>query len=97
MITIPAMALERVRFEIGHMGEIISEMISRLDAGLLDRDRRRFDDVVMLDDKVDILNDAILAYLSRLPQRGAAAASDRPSERGVPAADECCGQPGKSR
>jgi phosphate:Na+ symporter len=59
MIAIPAMALERVRFEIGHMGEIISEMISRLDEGFLDRDKHKFDEVVMLDDKVDVLNDAI--------------------------------------
>lgn len=35
MITVPAMALERVRFEIGHMGEAISGMISLLDEGFL--------------------------------------------------------------
>jgi phosphate:Na+ symporter len=69
MIAIPAMALERVRFEIGHMGEIISEMISRLDEGFLEQNKRKFDEVMMLDDKVDVLNDAILVYLSEVRQQ----------------------------
>jgi phosphate:Na+ symporter len=77
MITIPAMALERVRFEIGHMGEIISEMISRLDEGFLERNKQRFEDVMMLDDKVDVLNDAILEYLSEIRQQ---TLTDRESE-----------------
>jgi len=69
MIEIPAMALQRVRFEIGHVGEIITEMLSRLDAGFLGRDQRKFDAVMMMDDKVDVLNEAILAYLSKVRQQ----------------------------
>ena len=69
MITIPTMALERVRFEIGHMGEAITEMISRLDEGFIEQNKHKFDEVVMLDDKVDVLNDAILAYLSEVRQQ----------------------------
>jgi len=69
MIEIPAMALQRVRFEIGHMGEIITEMLSRLEAGFLGRDQRKFDAVMMMDDKVDVLNEAILAYLSKVRQQ----------------------------
>ncbi|MGB7932929.1 MAG: Na/Pi cotransporter family protein [Gammaproteobacteria bacterium] len=69
MITVPTMALERVRFEIGHMGEAISEMISRLDEGFIEQNKHKFDEVVMLDDKVDVLNDAILAYLSEVRQQ----------------------------
>jgi phosphate:Na+ symporter len=69
MIPVPSMALERVRFEIGHMGEAISEMISRLDEGFLEQNTHKFDEVVMLDDKVDVLNDAILAYLSEVRQQ----------------------------
>jgi phosphate:Na+ symporter len=68
MVAIPAMALERVRFEIGHMGEIISSMLNRLDEGFLQQDRHKLDEVMMMDDKVDVLNDAILEYLSEIRQ-----------------------------
>jgi Na+/phosphate symporter len=62
MITFPAMALERVRFEIGHTGEIISAKLTRLVEGFLQWNKQKFDDVIMLDDNVDVLNDAILVY-----------------------------------
>jgi phosphate:Na+ symporter len=65
---IPSMALERVRFELGHMGKIISDMLARLDEGFLESDRRKLDEVTMMDDKVDILNEAILEYLSEVRQ-----------------------------
>jgi phosphate:Na+ symporter len=77
LITIPTMALDRVRFEIGHMGEIISAMLGRLDEGFLERDTRKFDEVMMMDDKVDVLNDAILEYLSEVRQQPL---TDRQSE-----------------
>lgn len=69
MLTIPSMALERVRFEIGHMGEIITGMLARLDEGFLQRDRQKLEEVALLDDKVDILNEAILEYLSQIRQQ----------------------------
>jgi phosphate:Na+ symporter len=68
MLQIPSMALERVRFEIGHMGEIITEMLARLDEGFLQRDKQKLEEVTMMDDKVDILNEAILEYLSEIRQ-----------------------------
>ncbi len=69
ILEIPSMALERVRFELGHMGEIITDMLARLDEGFLQRDRRKLEEVAMMDDKVDILNDAILEYLSEIRQQ----------------------------
>jgi phosphate:Na+ symporter len=69
MLGIPSMALERVRFEIGHMGEIITEMMSQLDEGFQQRDKLKLDQVTLMDDKVDILNEAILEYLSELRQQ----------------------------
>jgi phosphate:Na+ symporter len=62
------MALERVRFELGHMGEIITDMLARLDEGFLQRDKQKLEEVTMMDDKVDILNEAILEYLSEVRQ-----------------------------
>jgi len=69
MLQIPSMALERVRFEIGHMGEIITEMMTSLEAGFHERDSHKIDEVTMMDDKVDILNEAILEYLSEARQQ----------------------------
>jgi phosphate:Na+ symporter len=68
VVGIPAMALEQVRFEIGHMGEIINDMFSTLRAGVREGDMKKCDDVLKLDDQVDILHDAILEYLSELRQ-----------------------------
>jgi len=68
MLGIPSMALERVRFELGHMGEIITDMLARLDEGFLQRDKHKLEEVTMMDDKVDILNEAILEYLSEIRQ-----------------------------
>ncbi len=69
VIEVPAMALEQVRFEIGHMGEIIIEMLTTIGEGLRERDRRKFDVVQKLDNKVDILSDAILEYLRDIRQQ----------------------------
>ena len=68
-IEVPGMALEQVRFELGHMGEIINEMFSTLRTGVEENDKQKCDAVLKLDDKVDILHDAILEYLHELRQQ----------------------------
>jgi phosphate:Na+ symporter len=69
VIEIPAMALEQVRFELGHMGEIINEMFSTLRSGVRAGDKQQCDTVLKLNDKVDILHDAILEYLREIRQQ----------------------------
>ncbi|MCU7845129.1 MAG: Na/Pi cotransporter family protein [Candidatus Thiodiazotropha sp. (ex Monitilora ramsayi)] len=64
LITVPSMALERVRLEIGHMGEIINDMFSTLREGVETRDMAKCDSVLKMDDKVDILHEAIFEFLS---------------------------------
>ena len=64
LITVPSMALERVRLEIGHMGEIINDMFSTLREGVDTRDLAKCDSVLRMDDKVDILHEAIFEFLS---------------------------------
>ena len=68
LLEIPSMALERVRLEIGHIGEIISEMLALLGEAFEQGDLEKFKSVRAMDDKVDILHDAILDYLGRLRQ-----------------------------
>ena len=68
VVRIPSMALEQVRFEIGHMGETINKMLATLEAAGGDRDKTRLDEVRKLDDQVDILHDAVLEYMSEIRQ-----------------------------
>ena len=69
LVTVPSMALERVRLEIGHMGEIITEMFSTLREGIVTGDGAKCDGVLAMDDQVDILHDAVLEYLSETRQQ----------------------------
>ncbi len=66
VIEVPSVALERVRLELGHMGEIITDMISSMQQAWLERDRATLDAVLKMDDKVDVLHEAILEYLSEI-------------------------------
>ena len=78
VIGVPSMALEQIRYELGHMGEFINEMFSTLRLGVRESDKQKCDEVLKLDDKVDILHDAILEYMSELRQ---AALTDSQSDR----------------
>jgi phosphate:Na+ symporter len=66
LIEVPPMALERVRLEIGRMGDVISDMMSGVQTAWRQRDREALDEVLRMDDKVDILHEAILGYLGRI-------------------------------
>ena len=68
VLEVPAMALEQVRLELGHMGKIINGMFSTLRAAVREGDKQKCDSVLKLDDKVDILHDAVLEYLRELRQ-----------------------------
>ena len=69
VVDVPAMALEQVRFELGHVGEIINEMYSILRSGVQQKNKQKLDEVQKLDNKVDILSEAILEYLRDLRQQ----------------------------
>lgn len=62
----PSLALQNVRFEIARMGEIVGEMFAELRSAMLNRDRAALTDIQRKDDQVDVLEGAILRYLSTL-------------------------------
>jgi len=66
VIEVPSVALERVRFELGHMGEIITDMMTGIRRAWVERDRVALDAVLKMDDKVDVLHEAILEYLGEI-------------------------------
>jgi phosphate:Na+ symporter len=69
LLETPSLALDRVRMEIGHMGEVLEAMWSRLSEAFESRDRDRFDEVARMDDQIDILQAAIVGYLGEIRQR----------------------------
>ena len=64
LLEVPAVALENVRFEIGHMGEIASDMLTTLWLAFETRKRKLVDEVVKMDDRVDVLSELILEYMN---------------------------------
>ena len=68
LLEFPSMALENVRFEVGHMGEIASDMLTTLWMAFQTRNRDMVDEVIRMDDKVDVLSEQILEYLSEVQQ-----------------------------
>jgi phosphate:Na+ symporter len=68
LLEVPAVAMENLRFEIGHMGEITSDMLTTLWMAFQTRNREMVDEVIKMDDKVDVLSEKILEYMSHIQQ-----------------------------
>jgi len=68
LLEVPTVALENVRFEIGRMGEITSDMLTTLWLAFQTRNRDMVDEVIKMDDKVDVLSELILEYISEIQQ-----------------------------
>jgi phosphate:Na+ symporter len=69
IISVPSVALEQVRQELGRMGAIASTMLSELPKAIMKRDQKHIDEIIKLDDKVDILEAAIFEYLGKIRQQ----------------------------
>ena len=63
----PALALNNVRLEFGHMGGYVSGMVDALRPALMRRDSAALNAILQTDDKVDLLQQQILEYLGRIP------------------------------
>jgi phosphate:Na+ symporter len=66
LVDTPALALERVRFEIAHLGEIVQEMLAKLPTAFLSGKVEPFEEIAKMDDRVDLLEDEILKYLGQI-------------------------------
>ncbi|MGD2076337.1 MAG: Na/Pi cotransporter family protein [Gammaproteobacteria bacterium] len=69
LLDTPSLALERVRLEIGHMGERVKAMLQSIMPAILAGDRLTLKEVARIDDEVDILHRAIISYLGRISRR----------------------------
>jgi len=66
LVATPALALERVRLELGHMGELVEGMLMSLSGALQRGSRAALDEIHRLDDQVDLLHKYILSYLGEI-------------------------------
>jgi phosphate:Na+ symporter len=62
----PALALQRVRLELGRLGEIVQDMLAGAPLAFQDGALEPIEDIVRTDDKVDVLQGDILRYLGQI-------------------------------
>jgi phosphate:Na+ symporter len=65
-LTVPSVALQQVRLELGRVGAITLGMLQDVVPALRDRDIKRLEDIARRDDEVDILEEEILKYLGKI-------------------------------
>ncbi len=66
LLSTPALALDRVRLEVRHMGEIVEGMLEGILPAILAGDREALAAIRRRDDEVDILYAYILDYLGKI-------------------------------
>ena len=66
LLETPSLALDRVRLEIGHMGERISEMLERILPAVISGNLQTLKDIAKIDDEADILHGHIITYLGNI-------------------------------
>lgn len=64
----PSLALNRVRFEIGRLGERVNAMFEAILPAVLSGNRKDLQGVADMDDEVDILHACIIEYLRKVGQ-----------------------------
>ena len=65
----PSIALEQVRLEIGHSGELVESMLKKIAPAIQQSSRKQLEEIAKIDDRVDILHSATLDYLSAIRQQ----------------------------
>ena len=77
LLDTPALALDRVRMEIGRVAERVVEMVHAAPPALVHRETAELDRVEAMDDDVDALYGQIVAYLGNLTRDGMKPADTR--------------------
>jgi phosphate:Na+ symporter len=69
LLRTPALALERVRLEIDHMGQQVTEMLARIMPAILSGTAAALNEVRQTDERVDALHAGIVTYLGKISGR----------------------------
>ncbi len=70
LVSVPALALERIQLELGHMGEWVEKMLRAVKPTIESGDADAFNEIVKDGDRVIVLRDAIVDYAQRLARGG---------------------------
>ncbi|QVL51187.1 MAG: Na/Pi cotransporter family protein [Thiocapsa sp.] len=66
LLSTPSLALDRVRLEVLHMGELVDKMMSRIMPAILSGNRRTLREIELMDNDVDTLHAQIITYLGKI-------------------------------
>ncbi len=66
LLSTPSLALDRVRLEVLHMGELVDRMMSRIMPAILSGNRRTLREIELMDNDVDTLHAQIITYLGKI-------------------------------
>jgi phosphate:Na+ symporter len=69
LLETPSLALDRVRLEIGHMGERINKMVELILPAVISGNLQTLKDIARIDDEVDILHGHIITYLGDISRK----------------------------
>ena len=69
LLDTPSLAFDRVRFEIGHIGDNVREMLRLIMPAILSGDRMSLKSVAHIDDDVDALHGHVIVYLGKVSQK----------------------------
>lgn len=66
LLAAPSLALDRVRLEMLHMGELVQDMMGKIMPAILSGNKETLREIQRMDDGVDILHAQILTYLGKI-------------------------------
>ncbi len=66
LLAAPSLALDRVRLEILHMGEVVQKMMGKIMPAILSGNRETLEEIKCMDDDVDALHAQIIVYLGKI-------------------------------
>jgi phosphate:Na+ symporter len=66
LLSTPSLALDRVRLEVLHMGEIVNDMLNKIMPAILDGSKKTITKIESRDDEVDLLYEQIVDYLGQI-------------------------------
>ncbi len=66
LLSTPSLALDRVRLEVLHMGEIVQRMLSQIMPAILSGNKATLRKIHAMDDEVDVLYEQIIEYMGRI-------------------------------
>ena len=69
LISTPSLALDRVRLEVLHMGEVVSDMVSQIMPAILGGSKATILKIQQRDDEVDLLYGQIVDYLGQISKQ----------------------------